>query len=497
LPQRLVPSPRLSRFAALRRGSSVRWLAWVPWWFATLLGVVGMAGRASAEVPEPVRAALARAQIDPASLYLWVAPVGALQPRLAHQAEQLAHPASVMKLVTTAAALHRLGPAWQWQTGVYLDGSLQQGVLNGSLVIQGRGDPRLVVERLWLLLQRVRQLGVQEIRGDIVLDRSHYDLPAGDPGAFDGEPYRPYNVLPDALMLNQKSLTLWLRPDAAQGVARVSAEPALAGVELPASVPLSAVACGDWRATLGPDFSQPRRLRLNGSFPRACGERTWPVAYQDPASYNARLVEAAWRAVGGRLGGTVRDGRVPGGLAPAFEFASPALAEVLRDMNKYSNNLIAQHLLLALSPVLPARFETARPAVVEWLTQGPGCAADEMVLDNGSGRSREERLTARCLARVLQWSWVQPWMPELLASLPVAGTDGTARRAVAATGRAHFKTGSLANVAALAGYVHLPHGRRVVLVAFINHPLAAQAEARAALDSVVRWVLDDKELNAP
>jgi D-alanyl-D-alanine carboxypeptidase/D-alanyl-D-alanine-endopeptidase (penicillin-binding protein 4) len=153
--------------------------------------------------------------------------------------------------------------------------------------------------------------------------------------------------------------------------------------------------------------------------------------------------------------------------------------------------------LLALSPVLPARFETARPVLLDWLQQPVGCAADEIVLDNGSGLSREERISARCLARVMQWSWAQAWMPELLASLPVAGLDGTARRAVSASGRAHFKTGSLANVAALAGWIHLPNGRRVVLVAMINHPQATGPEVRAALDSLVRWVVDDKELNTP
>jgi D-alanyl-D-alanine carboxypeptidase/D-alanyl-D-alanine-endopeptidase (penicillin-binding protein 4) len=465
-------------------------------WLLALSLLAGW-GAAQAVVPEPVRAALARAQIDADSLSLWVAPVGTDTPRLAHQADRLAHPASVMKLVTSAVALQRLGPTWQWNTGVYFDGPVQRGVLEGSLVLQGRGDPRLVTERLWLLLQRVRQLGVQEIRGDILLDRSHFALPPGDPGAFDGEPYRPYNVLPDALMLNQKSFTLSFRPDAARGIAWVSAEPLLTGVELPASVPLDRHPCGEWRAGLAADFSQARRLKLGGSYPAACGEKTWPVAYQDPGSYDARLIDAAWRGVGGRLRGSVREGRVPAGLAPAFEFASPSLAEVLRDMNKFSNNMVAQHTLLALSPVLPAGFEPARAAALEALQQGPGCAPAEIVLDNGSGRSREERITAHCLARVMQWSWAQPWMPELLASLPVAGVDGTARRAVAASGRAHVKTGSLANVAALAGWIHLPNGRRVVLVAFINHPLAAQREARAALDAVVQWVLDDKELNAP
>jgi D-alanyl-D-alanine carboxypeptidase/D-alanyl-D-alanine-endopeptidase (penicillin-binding protein 4) len=502
LAQALAPflAPRPVRAPARRRGTD---LVARP---AALALVAGLAAPARAgEAPAPpalplpasISAALQRAQIDRGSLYLWVAPVGAEAPRLAHQADQLAHPASVMKLVTSAAALQRLGPAWQWRTGVLMDGPLRGDVLDGRLYLQGGGDPRLVIERIWLLLQRLRQLGLREIRGDIVLDRSAYDLPARDPAAFDGEPLQPYNVQPDALLLNQKTLLLRLRPDAARGVARVDTEPQLSGVQTPVDLPLdTARPCGDWRAAIGTELAASRRLRLSGHYPAACGERSWPLAYPDPAHYDAQLIEAAWQGVGGRLRGRVREGRVPAGLAPAFEFPSPPLAEVLRDMNKYSNNVIAQHVLLALAPERPARFESARAGLRSVLREGPGCTDDEVVIDNGSGLSRDERITPRCLARLLQWSWTQPWMPELLASLPVVGVDGTARRAAAAVGRAHLKTGSLANVAARAGYLHLGGGRRVVLVALLNHPLAAQPETRGVFDAIVQWALDDPELNA-
>lgn len=475
---------------------------------AALVLIAGLAAEAQADdaptppappaspLPASITAALQRAQIDAGSLYLWVAPVGSDAPRLAHQPDQLAHPASVMKLVTTAAALQRLGPAWQWRTGVVLDGRLRGDVLDGRLYLKGGGDPRLVVERIWLLMQRVRQLGLRDIRGDIVLDRSAFDLPARDPGAFDGEPLQPYNVQPDALLLNQKTLMLRLRPDPARGVARIAAEPTLAGIALTTELPLDSRPCDDWRAAITVEQPSPQRLTLIGRYPTACGERSWALAFPDPASYDARLIEAAWRGVGGRLRGRVRNGRVPDGLAPAFEFPSPPLAEVLRDMNKFSNNVIAQHVLLALAPERPARFEPARANLRAVLREGPGCSDAESVVDNGSGLSRDERITPRCLARLLQWSWAQPWMPELIASLPVAGVDGTARRADVAAGRAHLKTGTLANVAARAGYLHLGSGRRVVLVALINHPLAAQPDARGVFDALVQWALDDPDLNA-
>lgn len=452
----------------------------------------------SATLPPRIATALARARMDADSLGLWIAPVGQDTPRLAHRADSLIHPASLMKLVTTGAALDLLGPLYTWSTPVYLDGTLgRDGVLQGSLILQGRGDPRLTQERVWLLLRQIRQqLGVREIRGDIVLDRSAFQIPPVDPAAFDGEPTKPYNVRPDALQLNQKSLLLTLRPLPAEGVALVSVEPALDGFSTTSTVPLSPAAdCGDWRGQLQADLRDPARLRLAGRYPAACGTRTWPIAYADPSAYNARLLAAMWRDLGGVLRGRVRDGITPAGLVPALEFASPTLPEVVRDMNKYSNNVIAQHLLLTLGLTQrgSGTWETARAVATGAVQERAGCAADELRLDNGSGLSRDERITPRCLGRVLQWGWNSAWMPELLASLPVAGIESTARRAAAVSGRAHLKTGSLANVNALAGVIDLPGGQRQVLVAIINHPLAGSEDGKSVLDAVLRWSLQDRE----
>jgi serine-type D-Ala-D-Ala carboxypeptidase/endopeptidase (penicillin-binding protein 4) len=446
---------------------------------------------AQTPLPESVRAALVRAQLPEDSLYAWVAPIEGGPVWLAHQSDTLAHPASVMKVVTSIAALDRLGPLFQWRTPVYTEGN---GNGSGHLYLQGRGDPRLVNERLWSLLRQVMAVTGPELRGDLVLDRGAFALPPVDPGAFDGEPLKPYNVRPDALLVNQKSLLLNFRPDAARGVARVSPDTALAGVQWPATVPLAGGACQDWRAGLKLDLGDPLRPRFTGSLPASCGEKVWPLAWPDAAGFNARAIEAQWLALGGRLRGRVREGRVPAGAALVVEGLSPALPEVLRDMNKHSNNAIAQHLMLALSPgqpAQPATWEGAR-AEVQALVQSHGCRDDELVIDNGSGLSREERISPRCLGRLLQWAWTQPWMPELLGSLPVAGIETTARRVTSASGRAHLKTGSLNNVAALAGVVHGPDGRRHAVVVMLNHPLAAGAEARAVLDAVVGWSLEPR-----
>jgi len=441
-------------------------------------------------LPPEVETALARAKLPRDALSVWVADAdGSAPPRLSHRAGVAVNPASIAKLATTFAGLELLGPAFTWSTPVYVDGTVQGGTLQGNLYIKGQGDPKLVAERLWLLLRRVQGLGIRSVAGDIVLDRSAFETPGVDPGAFDGEPLRPYNAAPDALLLNFKALVMTFTPRGAQ--AQVHVEPAMAGLQLPAPVPLVPGECGDWRGGLQADFSDPARIRLAGAYPASCGERTWPVAYADPRSYSARAVAGVWQQMGGALAGQVREGRVPAGLAPAFEIQSPALAEVVRDINKFSNNVMAQQLFLTLSLQRHGvgTFEGSREVLRRWWLEriGPGEAP---VFVNGSGLSREERVTAQGLGRLLQVAWASPLMPDLAASLPLAGVDGTMRRARGkGMGLAHLKTGSLRDVSGVAGYVHGAGGKRYVLVAIANHPQAPAA--RPAIEALVEWVARD------
>ncbi|MEY3475120.1 MAG: D-alanyl-D-alanine carboxypeptidase/D-alanyl-D-alanine-endopeptidase [Pseudomonadota bacterium] len=451
-------------------------------------------------LPAEVEAALERARIPRDAMVALVADIGADATasvvRLRHRDTVPVNPASLMKLVTTFAALEQLGPTYSWATPVYIDGPVRNGVLQGNLYIQGRGDPKLVSERLWLLMRRVQGLGIQQIAGNIVLDRSAFTVPPQDPGAFDGERLRPYNAAPDALLVNYKSLVFTFVPDRAAGVARVQVEPPLAGFSAPATVPLQPGECNDWRAALKADFADAARVRWAGAYPTACGERVWPVAAADPRGFAARAVAGMWAQLGGTLTGAVREGSVPGGLAPAFEVTSPSLAEVVRDVNKFSNNVMAQQLFLTLglprgtAPSGAASFDAARAAVAPWWRERMGADVDAPVIDNGSGLSRDERISARALARLLQVAWASPSMPELMSSLPIAGVDGTMRRArLRGEGTAHLKTGSLRDVTGVAGYVLSARGQRRVLVAIVNH---AQAHAaRPAIEALVDWAMRD------
>ncbi len=449
-------------------------------------------------LPPAIATALDNAHVPASALALWVQPVDAATPSWGWNPDFGVNPASVFKLVTTSAALDRLGPAWTWKTGVYLTGPVRNGVLDGSVAIVGGGDPSLVMERVWLLLRQLRDAGVRDIRGDIVLDRSAFAAATRSPADFDNAPSEPYNVLPDALLMNFRAVTLSFHPDPSAGVARVTAQPPLAGLAIAARVPLAKGPCDDWRGALRLAADDPARWRFAGAYPASCGPRSWPLAYPDPASYERRLVGALWREAGGRLAGQVRDGTLPEGAVPAFTFESPQLAQILRDINKYSNNTMAEQLFLTLAAnaapapapsASAASPEQARATLTQWLHQRLGAAADGVVVVNGSGLARETRISARMLGQLLQSDWASPTMPELLSSLPIVGVDGTLRRSTAPAGRAHLKTGSMREVLAVAGYVLADSGRRYILVAVVNDPNAGAA--RAALDATIAWVAHD------
>lgn len=245
--------------------------------------------------------------------------------------------------------------------------------------------------------------------------------------------------------------------------------------------------CGDWRSKMQLDMVNPQRIAFNGSYPASCGDKSWSIAPAQPERFAAKAIEGMWRELGGKLTGSAHDGIVPQGLQPAFQLESPALSEVVRDINKYSNNIMAQHVLLTLGMQRTGvtNYEFARQSLAQWWTARLG-NVEQPAVDNGAGLSRNASITANGLGRMLQSAWVSPVMPEFVSSMPIVGVDGTLRRSRSKfAGSAHLKTGTLRDSTALAGYVDGISGQRYVLVAMANH--ANAAAARAAWDALVDW----------
>ena len=445
----------------------------------------------AAGLPLAFTSALKQAGIPLGRVAVLVQPLDGPEPLLSHNAGAALNPASVMKLVTSFAALTQLGPAYTWPTEVWADGPVADGVLDGNLVIKGYGDPSLTLERLWLLQRELRARGIRHVRGNLVLDLSHFELPESDPGAFDGEPFALYNAAPGPLVANFNATTLRLRPNGRQVL--LEPDPALPGVTLDSRLRLTEGAeCNGWKDALTPAVPDPERLELvvSGHYARVCGEQTWSLSAFGPAVTFDLVFRGLWAEAGGTVGGVTVTGAAPPS-PPLLAVASEPLAAALVRLNKHSNNLMTRNVFLTLGAQAygpPATLEKGARAVRETLERH-GVSTRKLVLENGAGLSRVERIDAAALTQLLRAAWKTPLFAEFESALPIVAIDGTLKRRFNGSplgGHAHLKTGTLRDVSALAGYVFTARGERVSFVMLVNHPNARRSEA--AQRALLEWV---------
>jgi D-alanyl-D-alanine carboxypeptidase/D-alanyl-D-alanine-endopeptidase (penicillin-binding protein 4) len=450
------------------------------------------------EVPRDVRAQLFRAQVPLSAVSFSVKTLDPRpQTRLAFRDHEPMNPASVMKLVTTFAALDQLGPNFQWKTRFYADGPLVNGELKGNLIIRGGGDPKWVIERILADMATLRSAGVLSVSGDIVLDRGVFDLPIHSAAAFDGEPLRPYNAAPDGLLVNFKSVAYTFSPTPGDSVVRVKLEPPLADTTIDNQLRPTSGICDDWRSHLHPDFSQGGTIVLAGEYKISCGERSWTIAHPDADAFSTKVVKALFLQSGGQLSGLVRYGTTPSSARLVAEGQSLPLWQVIADINKFSNNVMAQQvfLTLGLDGEKAASFADAQKFIRSWWLKNFDPRIEAPSTENGSGLSRHERISTNALSELLQKASTHPHSAFFEGSLGLAGVDGTVKHfdqrvgLENIVGQAALKTGTLKDTLGLAGYVTSNSGTRYRLVALINHPNAPNA--RPAMDALLAWVMKD------
>lgn len=438
-------------------------------------------------LPVSVVDALRNAGVPLSQVAIYAQRQNAVRPKFSHNADRAMPPASVMKLVTTYAALDLLGPAHVWRTAVAVDALPSDGIVAGNLYIRGAGDPKITLERFWSWLRELRARGIDTIEGDVVLDQQLFSVPAQ--GVIDDEPLRAYNTPPQALLVNFNSFELRLANDADDGV-RAAMIPAFPSLAVSNRLVRGTSPCESWREQLAPNLvATPLGavLRLEGSFPRACDERVLHLNLLPAERYIGELFKSLWSELGGRLTGVVRTGTTPPSAAEIAVFDSEPLAVVIRDINKFSNNLMARQLLLTLGTRIatPATPPHGAAVVTQWL-RARNLAITGLEIDNGSGLSRRERISARGLGRLLADAHRHPFAAEFASSLPIAAVDGTLKTRLPdtpAAGHARLKTGALDNVRSIAGYVVDRSNAVWIVVALVDHPNAAKAVA--ALDALV------------
>lgn len=450
-----------------------------------------------AELPGTVADALSNAGIPQQNVAVYVQAVESDSPILSHNADKGMNPASVMKLITTHAALDLLTPNYRWRTEVYRDGKVKKnifkkGVLDGNLIIKGYGDPSFKAQEFWRLLMSLRQAGITDIKGDLIFDKSYFAKSLGQQRTFDNETWRAYNAEPSAFLVNGRSTSF--RFITTEAGVNVSQEFELPEIQIINNMKLKNGDCGEWRSRFGYTVKAHENkvaVTFSGTFSPECGVRYLELSVFDDEKYAFYTFKKLWHELGGKFKGKLRLQDTPSSAIKVLEQLSDPLGYVIRDVNKWSNNLMARQLLLTIAAEkngIPATEAKGIAAINTWLTDR-GLNFDELVVENGSGLSRIERISAEHLGHMLVSAYNSPVMPEFMASLPILSQDGTVKKRLndsRSNGRAHLKTGSIDGVSAIAGYVIDANNHRHVLVMMVNH---AKADAsKTAQDALIEWV---------
>jgi len=405
-------------------------------------------------------------------------------------------PASTMKLVTTFSGLSLLGPDYRWKTSAYATGQVENGILHGKLYIVGTGDPKLVPEELIDLVQKIHAAGINGIDGSLVLDKHNFDVSTRDAGPYDEDVLAPYNVGPDPLLYAFKSLSFTLSPGHGNTIA-IDSTPPLDKLTIVNDLHLTRGRCVG--ALVTPVITQntdgSAQAVFSGKYPLTCGAReTSSMAALDHSTFFGDGFLALWKQTGGTFQGNVGEGPTPADARQVAVHESPVLSEIVRDINKFSNNVMARNLFLTISEAAghnPATLAGSAQQIEQFLHRN-GLPMQDLVLENGSGLSHDERISATSMASLLQTANASPVAQAYIDSLPIVGVDGTMRHRLinsGVDGNAHIKTGTLRDVRAIAGYVGAANGDGYIVVSFINDPHAE--EARAAHDALLEWVYNE------
>lgn len=461
----------------------------------TLLSLICSIGNVSAGLPIEIADALKKAGVPESNTAIFVQAVDGDRPMISLNGDKPMNPASVMKLVTTYAALELLQPTFRWRTEVYRDAVMEDGVLQGNLIIKGYGDPSFKEDEFRRLLVSLRQQGLKKIKGDLIIDKSYFAASVETHKVFDNEKWRSYNALPSAFLVNGRHTSFKFNVN--KDAVNITQEVELPEVKVINNIELTKDSCGSWRDRFKYDIKVGKAeavVMFTGQFSSQCGEKYLELSLFDDEQYAFFMFRKLWHELGGEFNGGFRSQtEMPLQVVRLVEQGSQPLANIVRDINKWSNNVMARQLLLTIAAEQhdqPANEVRGMLAVKSWLID-KGRNPDHLVIENGSGLSRIERVAANSLGQMLIDAYQGPTMPELISSLPILSLDGTLYKRLNGTpvsARAHMKTGSINGVSAIAGYVLDAKNRRNVVVMIVND--AKASSSRSAQDALINWVYE-------
>ena len=460
--------------------------------------VLSLPAHAADLIPGGVNSILAKHKVPAKTTGLYLA-WGNGKPIAMLNVDRPFNPASTIKLITSMAAVDLLGPGHSWETGFYAATPIVEGSVRGDLYFHGEGDPYLTNERLLHLVAGLRRRGISSVAGDLVIDTSAFELAQFNPAEFDGRGTRSYNGAGGAAVVNFGSSQIVIHAQNGKAVAFL--DPPSSTFKLVNKLKQVRARCsGNWRGRIRERLERngdgTATLTLSGSYPSGCGEQSFFLLGQsDPVAHAAGAVIEQFEELGGKVDGSWREEKMPRNAKVIVKNESRPLAESLRGMNKFSNNVMARNIFLSLGATgkeQSSSLASSRQAVRSWL-KSQGIDTLGFHIDNGSGLSRTTRITARQFGDALLRFSRSAYASELISSLAVLGRDGTTRRwntTRDSAGNAHVKTGTLSNARAAAGVVHNSAGDIVFVMMVETRGTAA---ARRAIQDLLDWAYKLKQ----
>ena len=448
--------------------------------------------RKPTQLPKAIQSLLRQYKVPAKNISVFIKDLDTEQVLLTHNADVLRSPASTMKLLATYAGLKALGPNYSWRTEAWIRGTLTDGILTGDLILKGYGDPFLVQENFWKFIKTLRTKGLKEIHGNLIIDNSYFELPSHNRAAFDKKPFRVYNAPSSALMFNFQATQFLLQGNENNNSIDITPYPSIDAFKLINKIKRVNGKCR--RSYLRPTFSKDNRghVVIKGKYSPTCKQRFVLRAISNPEEHVFNAFKQHWKDLNGLLTGSYTIGRVTPTDELFHTYSSPTLGEQIRLINKWSNNVMAKQLLLTLGANklgAPGTPNKGRQAILTTLDEN-NIGTQGIVIDNGSGLSRQARITAKQMANLLSHAYHDPLMPEFLASLSILGVDGTLINRFknqTLQGSGHFKTGTLDNVTAIAGYMLNQKGKHLVIVIQHNGKRASGKSGREIQNALLSW----------
>ena len=445
-------------------------------------------------LPQAINEQIRKSGISKKDISIYIKEAGAGGKVVASlNAEKTRIPASVIKVLTTYAAVLKLGFNYRWQTKFYTTGSVKNGVLHGDLLIKGFGDPTLKAKDLTKIVSYIRAEGIRKVKGNIVIDRSYFKVGNKDSSGFDENPYSAYNAMPDAMMFNERVSTVCVTAKK-RTVTKKYADQSYQVINNLQYVNKSCRGRYSWpRVKIDKSTSTPKVI-LHGKLSKRCGKQNICKVLTKPYKTFYYALKDKMKAEGISVSGHMQLKKIPQNATELFSYHSDTLEKIISKTAKKSNNLYARHLLLLLGAKTygaPATLKKGRDAVIKILSSKGALGTGILRLDNGSGLSRVAKMNAKLLATMYDNAYDrygQRWMN----TLSVAGVDGTIKRRFRGTvvrNRAWMKTGTLRRVKNIGGYVKNRAGKRYTVVILVNSTKSRYRGAKLQ-NEIIKWLVN-------